>query len=389
MESLAPANSPSAYRELGIAPVVNACGIYTEWGGSVMSPTVRTAATEANATWASITDLLDRSGEAIAEMLGVEAVRVVPGASAGLALSVSACMTGHDGRLMEQLPNTSEVPRDQLLMQVGHRYIYTRCALMSGAALTEVGDSTGTSEEAFRAALTQDVACVLHPAHLDAQNGTLSLDRVVELAHDAGIPVVVDAAYMSFPTDLLAQFARAGADATCFSAKYFWGPNAGGFVYGRKDLIATIAELDFTCFESGPHQIFGRAFKMDRSAIVATVLALREWLAMDHDSRWAGYQRRAIRLADSLADGLPVSVDVGFLTLDERLVSDPVNSVFVRPSPGSGHSATSLQAALAEGTPTVRTVTVGDTLVLCLETVGEHEDEVLTRRLQDVLRAEE
>ena len=86
-------------------PVINAAGIYTDLGGSVLSPTVRAAVHEVNGTFASMTELLDRSGERLADLLGVEAARVVPGASSGIALSVGACMTRADGRLMEQLPD--------------------------------------------------------------------------------------------------------------------------------------------------------------------------------------------------------------------------------------------------------------------------------------------
>ena len=42
---------------------------------------------------------------------------------------------------------------------------------------------------------------------------------------------------MSYPTDLIASYGEQGADLTMFSAKYFWGPNAGGFVYGTRELI--------------------------------------------------------------------------------------------------------------------------------------------------------
>ena len=264
----------SVYGLLGVRPVINAAGIYTDLGGSVLSPTVRDAVHEVNGAFASMTELLDRSGERIAELLGVEAARVVPGASAGIALSVGACMTRADGRLMEQLPTTAGM-RSLVLMQPGHHYKYDRCARMTGAHIVE-GDLSSFA----------DVACVLHPAHLEGQNGTLPLTEVAARAHEHGVPVVVDAAYMSYPTDLIASYGEQGADLTMFSAKYFWGPNAGGFVYGTRELIDSVAQIDFTRFESGQHLIFGRAFKMDRSAVVGTVLALEEWLAMDHDARW-------------------------------------------------------------------------------------------------------
>ena len=42
----------SLYASLGVRRVVNACGIYTDLGGSRLSPAVWAAAEEANAAWA-------------------------------------------------------------------------------------------------------------------------------------------------------------------------------------------------------------------------------------------------------------------------------------------------------------------------------------------------
>jgi D-glucosaminate-6-phosphate ammonia-lyase len=367
--------------------VINASGIYTDLGGSCLSPSVWEAATEANKRWATMPELLERSGQAIASMLGVEAARVIPGASAGLALAVGACLTGHDGQLMEQLPDTTGLPGN-ILMQRGHRYNYTRCALMTGARVVEAGDADGTEEGDFKHRLTKDTACVLHPVHLDGRDGTIPLARVTEMAHEAGVPVVVDAAYMSYPTALIPEYGRQGADLTCFSAKYFWGPNAGGFLYGRKDLVQAVAEIDFTGFESGQHRIFGRAFKMDRSTVVATTVALREWLAMDHSARWAAYLRRASHIASVLEGKAPATFEPGGFTLDERLVDEPVNAVLVYANQGSRHQAAEVEAMLARGNPSIRAVVVGDVLALCLETVREDEDELIIERLLAALNAE-
>ena len=59
-------------------------------------------------------------------------------------------------------------------------------------------------------ALAGDIACVLYPAHLEGREGTLSLAEIAERAHAHGVPVVVDAAYMSYPTDLIATYGAAG-----------------------------------------------------------------------------------------------------------------------------------------------------------------------------------
>jgi L-seryl-tRNA(Ser) seleniumtransferase len=354
-------NSPAAYAALGVRPVVNAAGIYTDLGGSVPSPSVRAAMHDATGTFTAMTELLDRSGERLAGLLGVEAARVVPGASAGIALSVGACMTGRDGRLMERLPSTEGMPAS-VLMQPGHHYKYDRCARMTGARIVESLDSF------------DGAACVLHPAHLDGANGTLPLEEVAERAHAHGVPVVVDAAYMSYPTDLIASYGQRGADLTTFSAKYFYGPNAGGFVYGRRDLIDAVAQIDFTRFESGEHLIFGRAFKMDRSAVVGTVLALEEWLALDHDARWAGYRARAEALAAELGG------ETAQFTLDERLIREPVNSLVLE----VGDDADAHAGKLAAGDPSIVCVPMEGKLVFCLETVAPEDDALLAERIRSV-----
>ena len=342
---------------LGVRRVVNAAGIYTDLGGSVPLPSVRAAIDEANGSFASMTELLERGGARIAELLGVPAARVVPGASAGIALSVGACMTRADGPKMEQLPDTTGM-RAGVLMQPGHHYKYDRCARMTGAHIVE-GDLTSFD----------GIACVLHPAHLEA---ALPLAEVAERAHAHGVPVVVDAAYMSYPTELIASYGAQGADLVCFSAKYFWGPNAGGFVYGTRELIDAVAEIDFTRFESGKHLIFGRAFKLDRSAVVGTVLALEEWLAMDHDERWASYRKRAERLAGELGGS------VAQFTLDERLIPEPVNAFVV-----AGEAA--LADELAAGDPSIVCVAMEGKLVFCLETVDDADEPLLVERIRSVL----
>jgi D-glucosaminate-6-phosphate ammonia-lyase len=329
------------YGALGVRRAINACGIYTDLGGSCLSPAVWAAAAEANRTWASVPELLDAAGARIAELVHAEAARVVPGASAGIALAVAACIARGDGAVGEALPQTGAV----VLMQRAHAYKYARCARLAGARVELV-------EDLAKGLAALEPVAILHPAHLDSLG--VPLDRVRSL----GVPVVVDAAYLSYP---LAELSRWSADFVCFSAKYFWGPNAGGFVAGPRERIADLAALDFTGYESGEWRTFGRAFKLDRATIVATVAALEEWLAMDHDARWEGYGAVARELQSALGGSLRQ------FTLDERLIEDPlVNAVVVE---GAGR----LADQLAAGDPSVRAMPYGDDLVFCTETLAPAE----------------
>ena len=84
----------SLLRRLGAKPVINACGIYTDLGGSRLSPGVWAAMAEINRCFVRLPDLLDLSGRHIAKLLGAEDARITPGAAAAIMLGTAACMAG-------------------------------------------------------------------------------------------------------------------------------------------------------------------------------------------------------------------------------------------------------------------------------------------------------
>jgi L-seryl-tRNA(Ser) seleniumtransferase len=354
----------SLYDALGVRRVVNACGIYTDLGGSVLGPAAWAAASEANLTWAAMDELLEASGARIAALCGAEAARVVPGASAGIALAVGAGIARGDGAAMEALPHMDAV----VLMQRGHEYKYARCATLAGARVEWTDDIV--------AALDGEADAILHPAHLDGVAGTVALDALAPLARAAGVRIVVDAAYQCFPLSELVRWATA-ADVACFSAKYFWGPNAGGFIAGRAHYVDDITALDFTGYESGQWRTFGRAFKLDRATVAATVAALEAWTALDHDARCSGYASVAGVLAARCAELPGARVELKQFTLDERLIDGPINAVLVR-----GRPASRLVATLAAGDPSIRAMAYDDALVLSTEALTDGESEEIVAALR-------
>lgn len=380
-------SSPSgaqALDALGFRPVINACGIYTDLGGSRLSSLVWEAMSAANASFASLPDLLDRSGEVLAATIGVPAARVVPGASAGIALAIAACLTRGDGARMEALPEVIGVP-DAVVLQRAHRYKYARCVTPAGGRIVEVGDERGTAESELTEALRGGATAILHPAHLDGVGTSLPLDAVVAIAHRHDVPVVVDAAYMSFPTDLFGAYTRRGADLTVFSAKYYWGPNAGGFVCGDADLVDAVRAVDFTGYESGRFLTFGRIFKHDRATVVATVVAAQEWLAIDHEARLRGYEERA----NAIVAAIGASVDAAprSFTLDERIVDEPVNCVVL--TLATTDAASALEATLAGAPTPVLCIPDGNQVVVCLETVDAADDAVIVNSIITTMEAKD
>jgi len=376
--------TPDIFARLGTRPIINASGIYTDLGGSRLSPTVWAAMAESNKQYVRMVDLLESSGRILAAHLGAEAGRVTTGAAASIVLMVSAAITDGDGAASERLPDTTGL-RDEIVLQRNHRYKYDRQIPLTGARLVLAGTEAGTSEAELETAIGPKTAALYVPAHLDGAGHTVPLARVVAIARRHGLKVLVDAAYMCWPLEAMPGYVAAGADLVCFSAKYFGGPNAGGFMVGTRAMIDAVTANNFTRYESGPHLTIGRVFKIDRQTVVGVVTAFEEWRAADHPARWARYAKLVEQLRGHLA-GLPgVTTAARYFTMDERLVPDPVNSLVLELAAGHRLTHAALGRHLAEGNPSIACDVQADKLIFCFDAISDEEVDTVGTRLLEVL----
>ena len=230
-------------------------------------------------------------------------------------------------------------------------------------------------------------ACVFYPPHLEGTAGTLTLAECIAIAHEGGVPIVVDAAYMNYPTELMSSYTAAGADLVCFSAKYYAGPNTGGFVVGKRDLVKAVAGLDFTGYETGDYRIFGRPFKLDRQLVVGVVVALEEWLAMDHDARFADYRRKVDRLAEGVADMPGIATEPGCFTMEETFRPKPVNCLIVHLLPESSLTTAELDAEATCRRPRDPHRRRAGFIAVVVETLSDADVDTLVARLREALVA--
>lgn len=374
-----PATAPSVYEQLGVAPVINARGHQTLLGGSTPSPRVKAAMEQAERHYVDMEQLLQRSGEAIARLLNAEAAYVTSGAAAALALGAAACITGSDVAKMRRLPDTRGLRR-RVVIQAGQRYKYEHAVTIVGAALAAAGSPAGTTADQLAASLDQQTAAVLYPAHLEGAPGTLALAEVLAIAHDHGVPVLVDAAGQVFPLERFTGLARTGADLLCFGAKYVGSPHSSGILCGRRDLVAAAARQGFIGFEaSADHQVVGRPMKLDRQEIVAVVAAVQEWLAMDHTARLARLEGMLQRIGRQV-EGLPG------VSLDYREGGGTApRTLRLALGPAARRDAAALVAALRAGPPAIAVGDEPGAIVINPVTLADGEEEVVARRLRELL----
>ena len=184
----------------------------------------------------------------------------------------------------------------------------------------------------------------------------------------------MDAAFRVYPLDGLTRYIAAGADLVGYGAKYVGAPNSSGILCGRADLIEAAHLHSFACFETRELEGVGRPLKIDRQEVVGVVVALRRWLAMDHDARNQSDARRAETVHQHLGDLPHVQSSVNgpslTLTLDEQAL---------------GRTAADLEETLRNGNPSVWLTSTPGQLHLSMPTVSDGDEELLATRVREVL----
>ena len=359
----------NVYERLGVRTIINAKGHATRLSGGIMRPEVTAAMVEASQHCVEMAELQARASEIIAEITGAEAGLITAGAAAGLLLGAAACVTGLDAGRMNRLPDTAGMA-NEIVMVRSQRNFYDHMIRAVGVRLIEVGlpdryaGAGARDAEAWEIAdaLSERTAAVHWVAGPSARP---ALEQVVEVAHAAGVPVLVDAAAQLPPAASLKRFMQAGADLVAFSGgKAIGGPQASGILCGRRYLImaAALQNLDLDVFyelweppahfidktrlKGLPQHGIGRGCKVGKEEVVGLLTALRLFVEEDASIRRARWRGLMQELADGL-DGLPYA--------KVRLLDDEeVPLVALDLDEAAAHlSALELMKRLEHGTPAV------------------------------------
>ncbi|WJH32654.1 aminotransferase class V-fold PLP-dependent enzyme [Paenibacillus sp. CC-CFT747] len=158
-----------------------------------MAPEVLAAMQEAAGAFVDISLLYTRASERIARLLGVEAVCITSGASAGIAISAAACITKGDLLQAAQLPVTNGAPYE-IMMLKSHRLPYEQALMLTSARIREVdtasSDPIGTIEEALQG----NISMLFYVAAAQRIPGSIPLPEISRIMKAHDIPIVVDAA---------------------------------------------------------------------------------------------------------------------------------------------------------------------------------------------------
>lgn len=344
----------NVYERLGVKPMINAWGTVTKIGGSRMDPRVLEAMTEASHSFVDMHLLHRNAGAAIAEMLGGEAACITSGAAAGLSIAAAACMAGSDLAKVLQLPDTSTM-RNEALVLKAHRILYDQGLRLSGVTFVEIGVTSFSSTAQIEAAVTDRTALFFYAAEAVTMRGSLPLREVARALTGRGIPIVVDAAAELPLLSKLHEFFEDGADLVVFSGgKEIRGPQSSGIILGSKQLID---DCDANCF---PNYGIGRAMKTDKETIVGLVKAVELFVQRDYEVIYGEWEEMVATIASAISDLPQCSARRG-LPIEPGVQPADIPRAYLEPH---GISAIELKDRLLKGEPSVSASVYGNELVL-------------------------
>lgn len=364
------------YEELGVRPVINAAGAVTRYGGSIMAPEVLATLAAATQEFCLLDELHEKAGQRIASLLGVEAAYVTSSAAAGMVLTAAACMTGSDPRNIKQLPDATGM-RHEVILQSTHRIDYDQAIRLAGAKLVEIPEAGAPPVVAFQAAINANTAAIFYLARAMNRPTTIPFDQVVEIAHAAHVPVIVDAASECPPMSTLTRFTQAGADLVIFSGgKSIMGPQSTGLIIGRKDLVAA-------CAANGtPFAAVGRPMKVSREEVLAFLTALERYLARDHAADQARWEQQVGVIEAALAD-VP-NLELARLP---QLPTYTVPQLAIRLGANLGLTREAVAAALLAGDPRIVVALhlSADSVVINPHMLKPGQEQVVAERCRAIL----
>lgn len=266
------------YRRLGVQPLLNAAGILTNLGGSLMLSEVRQAMDEASRHYVSLPDLQRAAGARIAQVAGVDAALVTSGAAAALLVGTAACVTKGDLERVRRIPDITGMP-SEVIVQKSHRHNFDHAIRSVGVRFVEVETRADLDR-----AISPNTA-MMHSLAYAEHKGQIGTAEWIGVAKARGIPTFVDAAAELPPNGNLRRYCDQGFDLVAFSGgKALRGPQCSGLLLGRRDLI------DAAALNNAPNSdSIGRGCKVGKEEIVGLLTAVELYMRRDHEAdrrRW-------------------------------------------------------------------------------------------------------
>jgi L-seryl-tRNA(Ser) seleniumtransferase len=184
---------------------------------------------------------------------------------------------------MRAIPDVSEFPKNEVIIQKSHRYPFDHQIRQTGAKLVEVE----TREDMIAAINPKTVA--IHFTNILSDKGKVSGPETVAIAKEHNLYTFNDAAADVPPVERLWEYPALGFDLVAFSGgKDIRGPQAAGILIGKEDL------MHYALLNMSPQEDrIGRCCKVGKETIFGMLKALEIFVNQDSEATLRTYDQRA------------------------------------------------------------------------------------------------
>ncbi|MFB6248480.1 MAG: aminotransferase class V-fold PLP-dependent enzyme [Salinibacter sp.] len=359
------------FNELGLRTFINAHGTITALSGSRMPPEVRDAWNYATHHYVNLDAIQDKAGERIADLIGCEYATVTAGAFSAMTLGLAGVMSGKDREKVQQLPDTTGLKDEVIVLKPPHSVSYVHALKNTGATLIEV-----KTREELESAITENTAMLFV---MNAYNGSsVEKEELVAVGKKHGIPTFNDCAADVPPKKRLWQYTDMGFDLVAFSGgKGLRGPQSAGLLLGREDLIRA-ARL-----HAPPRgNTIGRGMKVNKEEVLAMMVAVERYMELDHEAQW-GRWKSQIEFIQSTVEAVD-GVDTEYYVPD---IANHVPSLRITWNEDRiDMTPAEADEKLKQGHPSIETGGGSQGLNVATWMMGEEEVRTVAYRIRDVLK---
>ncbi|ADL69183.1 pyridoxal phosphate-dependent enzyme [Thermoanaerobacterium thermosaccharolyticum DSM 571] len=255
----------NVYEKIGLKKVINASGKMTALGATAVSQEVAEMIKKASMEYVEISSLIDKAGEIISKYTGGDDSCVTVGASAGIAISVAATIAKDNLSLIEKMPKSDGL-KNEIIIQKGHSINFgapiNQMIMLGGGIPVEVGQANKVEYQHVEKAINDKTTALIYiKSHHTVQKGMLSIEKMIEIAHNHKLPLIIDAA----AEEDLKKYVKLGADMVIYSGGKAIGGPTSGFITGKEEWIKYCKEQ---------YKGIGRAMKVGKENIMGLLKAI-------------------------------------------------------------------------------------------------------------------
>jgi L-seryl-tRNA(Ser) seleniumtransferase len=262
--------------------------------------------------------------------------------------------------------------KTEVICQKAHAIGYNQALSNTGVKIIMI-----ETVDELKQAINKNTAS-MHFLHAQADGGKIMHEEWVALGKQYGIPTSIDIAADVPPVSNLWRFNDMGFDMVVISGgKALRGPQSAGILMGKKSIVSA-ARLSMP-----PRgETIGRGMKVNKEEILGMLVALEEFVSIDHDAMAKVYEEKIgkIKAAAESVNGFKTTVTTPKLANVTPTLNITWDKSIVK------KNGDEMREELRKGVPSIETVGSKEHIGITAWCLQDGEEKIVAKRIKEVFQ---